>query len=563
MTSIDWTTSLSDWEDRIVKGQSLMPVGPLFPESASEALDVFNNLTLVDAPNGPELMGTLCRPWVTEIVEALFGSFDPETKRRHINQYFLCISKKNGKSSIAAAVMLTALILNHRPSAEFIILAPTKEGAENAFNPIRDMVNAEAELQDRFHVQEYYKMITDRLSKSTLKVVAADSSVVTGKKATGVFIDELHEFGKSAKAQHMITEATGGLASRPEGFVFYCTTQSSEPPAGVFADKLAYARGVRDGRIDDRMFLPLIYEFPQSWIDQKKHRDLTNAYVTNPNWGLSVDQRVIEQKYKEAQEAGEHAVKDFLSKHLNLQTEMALRANRWLGADYWEATQSNSITLREILNRSEIVTIGGDGGGLDDLLGLTVTGRCSRTSKKLIWSRAWAHPSVLQRNKQFEAQIRDYAKHGDLILVDNVGDDVREFAEICKQVYDAGLLYKIGLDPAGVGAILEAISAVEIPEDHVVGVSQGWRLGAAIKTTERWLAAGEIEHAAQPLMNWCVGNAMVEPKGNAILITKAASTGAKIDPVMSMLNSIELMSHNPAAAQSRDMEEFFRNPIIL
>jgi len=558
----EWTTALPDWEERIVAGRSLMPVGPLFQESASEALDVFNNLTLVDAPNGPELMGTLCRPWVTEIVEALFGSFDPQTKRRHINQYFLCISKKNGKSSIAAAVMLTALILNHRPSAEFIILAPTKEGAENAFNPVRDMVNAEPELQDRFHVQEHYKMITDRLSKSTLKVVAADSSVVTGKKATGVFIDELHEFGKSAKAQHMITEATGGLASRPEGFVFYCTTQSSEPPAGVFADKLAYARGVRDGRIQDNMFLPLIYEFPQSWIDQKKHRDLANAYVTNPNWGLSVDQRVVEQKYKEAQEAGEHAVKDFLSKHLNLQTEMALRANRWLGADFWLQTESQSVTLDSILERSEVVTVGGDGGGLDDLLGLTLCGRDRDTKKKLIWSHAWAHPSVLERHKQFEAQIRDYAKRGEVTLVDRVGDDVLEFAAIVKRVFDAGLLYKVGLDPAGVGAILEALSDAEIPEDQITGVSQGWRLGAAIKTAERWLAAGEIEHARQPLMNWCVGNAMVEPKGNAILITKAASGGAKIDPVMSMLNSIELMAHNPAAAQSRDMEEFFRNPII-
>lgn len=563
MTLREWSTALPDWEERIVAGRSLMPVGPLFPEAAAEAMDVFNNLTLVDAPSGPELLGTLCRPWVKEIAETLFGSLDPVTKKRHITNYFLTVSKKNGKSSLASAVMLTALILNHRPSAEFIILAPTKEIAEAAYKPIRDMIKAEPELEARFHEQWHYKTITDRLNGSVLKVVAADSATVTGKKATGVFIDELHEFGKSAKAAHMLTEATGGLASRPEGFVFYCTTQSSEPPAGVFADKLAYARSVRDGRIMDKRFLPIIYEFPKSWIDAGKHRELENAYITNPNWGLSVDADFLRQKMQEAMQTGEHAVKDVLSKHMNVEIGMALRANRWPGADYWESTESKHITLREILNRSEIVTIGGDGGGLDDLLGLTVTGRCSRTSKKLIWSRAWAHPSVMQRNKQFEAQIRDYARHGDLILVDNLGDDVREFAEICKQVYDAGLLYKIGLDPAGVGAILEAISAVEIPEDHVVGVSQGWRLGAAIKTTERWLAAGEIEHAAQPLMDWCVGNAMVEPKGNAILITKAASTGAKIDTVMSMLNSIELMSHNPAAAQSRDMEEFFRNPIIL
>lgn len=545
----EWTTALPDWEDRIVKGQSLMPVGPLFPEVAADALDVFNSLTLKDAPNGPELMGSLCRPWVTEIVETLFGAQNPETKRRHITQYFLCISKKNGKSSIAAAIMLTALILNHRPSAEFLILAPTKEGADNAFNPVRDMIDAEPDLQDRFLVQEHYKTITDRLNKSTLKVVASDSSVVTGKKATGVFIDELHEFGKSAKAAHMLTEATGGLASRPEGFVFYCTTQSSEPPAGVFADKLDYARKVRDGKVSDPMFLPIIYEFPKSWIEAKKHRDLKNAYVTNPNWGLSVDEQVITQKYQEAQVAGEHAVKDFLSKHLNLQTEMSLRADRWPGADFWEGTAVPGITLESLIARSEVITIGGDGGGLDDLLGMCVCGRDKVTKKKIYWARAWAHPSVLERNKQFASQIHDYARADELVIVNRVGDDVLEFAQICRKIYDSGLLFKIGLDPAGVGAILEALEAEDIPEDYLTGVPQGWPLTATTKTLERWLAAGEVEHAPQALMNWCVSNTRIEPKGNNFVITKQASSDAKIDTVLAMLNATHQMMTNPEPAR--------------
>jgi phage terminase large subunit-like protein len=306
---------------------------------------------------------------------------------------------------------------------------------------------------------------------------------------------------------------------------------------------------VRDGRVVDPMFLPIIYEFPSSWIKANKHRDLNNAFVTNPNWGLSVDEQVLAQKYREAQEAGEHAVKDFLSKHLNLQTEMSMRANRWPGADFWLSTESKAVTLETLIERSDVITVGGDGGGLDDLLGLALCGRDNVTKRKLVWCKAWAHPSVLERNKQFAAQLLDYAKTGDLVLVERVGDDVLEFAAICKQVHESGKLYKIGLDPSGIAAILEALEEAGIPEDSVIGVTQGWRLNAAIKTFERWLAAGEVEHAAQPLMNWCVSNAMVEPKGNAILITKAASSGGKIDPLMAALNSIELMGHNPEPAR--------------
>jgi phage terminase large subunit-like protein len=81
------------------------------------------------------------------------------------------------------------------------------------------------------------------------------------------------------------------------------------------------------------------------------------------------------------------------------------------------------------------------------------------------------------------------------------------------------------------------------------GISQGWRLTGAIKTAERKLADGSPRHSGQRLMSWAVANARVEPKGNAIIITKQASGTAKIDPLMAAFNAVAWMSANPASSQ--------------
>ena len=50
-------------------------------------------------------------------------------------------------------------------------------------------------------------------------------------------------------------------------------------------------------------------------------------------------------------------------------------------------------------------------------------------------------------------------------------------------------------------------------------------------------------------MVWTVASTRVEPKGNAIIITKQASGSAKIDPLMAAFNAIALMSTNPWSAR--------------
>lgn len=480
-----------------------------------------------------------------DLVASIFGAYDSNTGRRLITEWFVLTPKKNSKSSIGAGIMMTALILNWRQSAEFTVLAPTIEVAGNSFSPARDMVQRDDELEALMHVQTHIKSITHRQSRAVLKVVAADSNTVGGKKSVGTLLDELWLFGKRHDAENMLREAIGGLASRPEGFVVYLTTQSDEPPAGVFRQKLQYARDVRDGKIVDKRFVPVIFEHPPEMVAKKEHLLIENLALVNPNLGYSVDQEFLEREFQKAKAGGPESFIGFMAKHANVEIGLALRSDRWAGADFWQ-TASQVCSLDSIIERCEVIDVGIDGGGLDDLLGLYVIGRESGTQKKLGWGHAWAHPSVMERRKDIAPALQDYAKAGQVTLVNHVGDDVDELADICQQINESGLLDKIGVDPAGLGAILDRLEDREIPSDKIIGVSQGWKLGGAIKTAERWLADGTFLPAKQEMMAWCVGNARVEPRANSILITKQASGSAKIDPLMALFNAVTLMSLNPA-----------------
>jgi phage terminase large subunit-like protein len=409
-------------------------------------------------------------------------------------------------------------------------------------------------------VQENIRQITHRVSGATLKIVAADHEVVSGKKATGVLVDELWLFGRQPRAENMLREASGGLASRPEGFVIYLTTQSDEPPSGVFAQQLQYARGVRDGRIEDNQFLPVLYEFPPAMVKRGEHKLARNFHITNPNLGASVDAGFLEHGMKMATEAGEDSLRGFMAKHLNLEIGLALMSNRWAGADYWEAAASErAMSYDELLERCEVVDLGIDGGGLDDLLGFAAIGRERDTHRWLLWTHAWAHPSVLERHKGDVSRFEDFRSDGDLTFVEQFGDDVAEVAELVAMAHQAGRLDKVGVDPHGLGGLLDAIAEAGVPAAKVIGISQGWKLCGSIKTAERKLAEGVLRHGGQRLMNWCVGNARIVPQGNAVSITKQVSGAAKIDPLMATFNCVALMALNPASFEKKFQMYFYGN----
>lgn len=543
----NWSVAVPDWEARIREGRSLIPDGlPLFEDQRAKAIRIFDRLRIPDV-HGQPLNREAMRDWLREIVGVLFGSYDAETRQRLIQELFLLVPKKNSKSSGAAAIMMVAMIMNERPMAEALLIAPTKQIANISFSQAAGIIKADEELKKKFHVQRHTRTIEDRATGATLQIKAADTDAITGGKATYTLIDETHEFAKKSNAAAVFVEVRGALTARPDGFLIQITTQSKEPPAGVFKEELEIARKIRDGQIElNPARLAILYELPEK-IREDWRNEATWPLV-NPNLGQSVSIKFLRNELKIAEEKGAEALALLASQHFNVEVGLALRNDAWAGARYWEDAADTELTLETLLERSEVAVVGVDGGGLDDLMGLAVLGRCKRTRDWLLWNHAWAHPDVLERRKEIAPRLQDFVTEGTLTICENPTADIEGVTDVICRVKDAGLLPEknaVGLDPQGVAALVDELAERGLTDEQMTGISQGFRLSSAVWGMERKLKDGTLWHSGQAMMAWCLGNAKVEQRGNAVLITKQTAGKAKIDPLIASFDAVMLMSRNP------------------
>ncbi len=551
-----------DWAQKLELGQTPIAELPIDDDAAENAVRIFNNLRLPDVPGNPSL-GEASGEWMRDIVRAIFGSMETSTgayPSRLVGEVFILVPKKNAKTTSAAAIAITFMLKNERKNADMLIIGPTQKISEIAFEQAKGIIEADPEgyLQKRFQIQDHKKTIVDRVTKARLMIRTFGMDVLTGAKPIFCLIDEIHILGAIAHAADVIRQIRGGMLPFPEALLVMITTQSDHPPAGVFKSELQYARGVRDGRITDNVrLLPVIYEFPeviqtsddQQWLNPKIW------HMVTPNLERSIKLDALVALYDRAKEDGEAEIRAWATQHLNVEIGLALHSDRWSGADFWQnCVDARLLDLDEFLARCEVVVAGCDGGGLDDLEGLALTGRCKKTRKWLNWFRAWAHLDVLERRKQNAQIYRDFQAEGTLVICDpsRPTQDFEEIVEILVRVKDAGLFPNecaIGLDSYGVSDLVDMLLAAGFKDDQLMAVPQGYKLSGAIRGMERKLKDASYLHGGSKMMNWVLGNARATLRGNNIYIDKSVAGKAKIDPLVAAFNAYSLMSLNPEPAQ--------------
>lgn len=539
-----------DWWERLQRGQMPMAEVPLNADRAAKALAFFNRLRLPDVPGNPPL-AEACGEWFRDILVAFLASEEPETKQRLVVELLCMVPKKNSKTTYVAALGLTALFMEDAPNRQMLIVAPSQNISERCFDQAQGMIRLDATLDAIFKVQDHLKCITRRKTGTRLDVKTFDTSIVTGEIPVLTIIDELHELGKKAKAAAVMQQIRGGGITKQGGQVLMITTQSDEPPAGIWKTELQKARAIRDGRGGSApILLPVLYEFPADLQkDQAFWRDQRNWHFLLPNINRSIDPQRLVADYENNGRATQEAEQIWASQHLNIEIGVGLGDDGWRGAEFWDLRADEALTLDELIARSEVAVVGADGGGLDDLFGVCVIGREKVTRRWLVWCHAFAHPKVLEVRKEIASRLRDFEAEGSLTFCE-VSEYVALIAEIAAKVRDAGLLPEknaVGFDPNNIAAFVDALALRQIDGAMLHRLRQGPALSPALWGLEHKLSDDTLSHDGSALMAWSVGNVKIEVKGNGNMATKQAAGRAKIDPVIAMLCAAILMSWNPEA----------------
>jgi len=550
-----WDLSCVDWADRLRDGRSLIPDLPLNEDEADMGLAIFDELQLPDVPGTPRL-GDACGEWFRQLVRAAFGSWDPVVQIRYIRDILAMAPKGSSKTSYAAAIALTLMLMNKRPRAEGVFIGPTQSISDRAYEQAVGMINLSPVLRTRFHPREHVKTIVDAANDSELRVKTFDLNILTGGILIFALLDELHLLGRNVHTLKVLRQIRGGLDKTPEGLFVMTTTQSDEAPAGAFKDELMMARKIRDGHYRGKVIrpmLPALYEFPDDIAkNPAKWQDPTHWHMVMPNLGRSVHLPTLVPDWETERSKGVKAISVWASQHLNIEIGVGQKTDAWAGAEFWADAEDETVTLDHILDVCDAIVIGQDGGGLDDLYGFSVLGRERETRRWLSWCHAWCHEGVLERRQSIASRLLDFKAAGELTIVTNAGDDIAAMIELIDDIKRRGLLAAVAVDPAGLGEMVEALAEIDITVDNklLVGAPQGFGMMNAIKTAERKTQNKTLIHAKSALMDWCVGNVKIEPTATAIKATKQNAGDAKIDPWMALMNAIFMMTRNPEAQAS-------------
>lgn len=213
--------------------------------------------------------------WQRAFIAALFGFIDPDTGYRRYRESLCLMARKNGKSTLAAAICLYMLMADGEAGAEVYCAATKRDQAKLVFNECHNMVKQSTALSQ--HVRKRKTDLYFPPTLSTLQPLGANYDTLDGLNGSCIVIDELHEVKREL---YEVLKQSQSARTQP---LLLCITTAGTNRESVYDSIYDYATKVADGIVDDPTYLPVLYE-----LDARSEWDDPKAWCkANPSLGIS------------------------------------------------------------------------------------------------------------------------------------------------------------------------------------------------------------------------------------------------------------------------------------
>lgn len=202
-------------------------------------------------------------------IAVLFGFINKQTGKRRFRRALLMVGRKNGKSTLAAAIMLFLMIADGEGGAEIYSVATKRDQARIIFREAANMVSQSPEL--RAVVVKHVSDLEYPATFARFEALSSEAHTLDGLNSHGIAIDELHAI-KGMELYEVMDQST---AARDQSLLLMTTTAGTVRES-IFDERYEYACKVADWKpgFKDWAFLPVLYELdeikewtdPQMWI---------------------------------------------------------------------------------------------------------------------------------------------------------------------------------------------------------------------------------------------------------------------------------------------------------
>lgn len=318
-------------------GESCQAVGAHFCENRARAAKLFIENYLVHTKGKYARTPFLLTDWqFDEIVAPIFGttewSVEHQCYRRQYSIAWIEIARKNGKSELLAAIMLTVLFCDGEYSAELYSIAVDRKQAGLIFDVALQMVLLNPKLAAKCKPIPSQKRLVKTNSISTYQVLANDASSALGSNPSAVAADEVLAWLNGG----MWTALRSGMGSmaRVQPLFAAATTAGSDTESFGGQEHIEMEK-VRD----DPARAPHIFVFMRNTPRDADPFDEANWPYANPALG---DFLSLEEMRKMALEARNNPAKlnSFRQFQLN---QWVSGAVAWMPMHLWDKSENKGV----------------------------------------------------------------------------------------------------------------------------------------------------------------------------------------------------------------------------